>query len=59
MTVNVRKATVVVSESIAASWVKAFDGEDVNVQSSAIVVYEDGATTEEIERLIAAARETG
>ena len=52
MTVNVRKATVVVSESIASEWLKALAGEDVNVQSSRIIVYEDGAPVDEILRLM-------
>ncbi len=52
MTVNVRKATVVVSESIAEAWLKALAGEDVNVQSSRIIVYEDGTTPEEVRALI-------
>ena len=55
MTANVRKTTIVVSETVAHEWLVALGERDVNVLSSRIVVYEDGATPEEIEQLIAAA----
>ena len=61
MTINVRKTTIVVSESIASEWLRSTDAEALknqNVDLSHVVVYEDGLAPDDIAALVAAAKET-